>query len=163
MKLTINRPPCTSHCTFNSSALPGGRKAESCWREPEKVCLSPRPITPSSLSPFPVRFSTLWEAPTSVSWWTCTVSMKCKYLQSGTPQCDSSWLDLYALIWRSMLHVFLFYRIIWPHMVFSLWYLLFGFHLFELQVSSRPVHAEWDILQVCWIKKNVSCMKCFVF
>ncbi len=55
-------------------SLSGGQKVGCYWRGPEKVCLSPQQTTPSSPSPFPVKFSTLWEAPTSASWWTCTVS-----------------------------------------------------------------------------------------
>lgn len=55
-------------------SLSGGLKVGCCWRAPEKVCLSPRQITPSSLSLCPVRCSTLWGTPTSASWWTSTVS-----------------------------------------------------------------------------------------
>lgn len=54
--------------------LSGGQKAAFCWRVPERVCLSPQQITPSSPSRCPVKFSTLWGAPTSASWWTYTVS-----------------------------------------------------------------------------------------
>lgn len=55
-------------------SLSGGQKVASCSRGPERACLSLQLITPSSPSPCPVKFSTLWEAPTSASWWTCTVS-----------------------------------------------------------------------------------------
>lgn len=45
-----------------------------CCRVPGRACSPPRPTTPSSPSPSHVLFSTLWEKPTSASWWTFTVS-----------------------------------------------------------------------------------------
>lgn len=53
---------------------PGGLREAWCCRVPGRVCSPQRPTTPSSPSLSPVWFSTLWERPTSASWWTFTVS-----------------------------------------------------------------------------------------
>lgn len=122
---------------LHSAVLSGGRKAESCWREPGRVCLSPRQITPSSPSPFPVRFSTRWEAPTSVSWWTCTVSRTCQHSWASTVRLLSG-----GILFEEPRCVPPFCRITWPHTVGTLWFSFLSFHPCEHKLSSRPVHAE---------------------
>lgn len=70
----INGLFCSTWNPVKYVCLSGGQKAAFCWKVPERVCLSPQQITPSSPSRCPVKFSTLWGAPTSASWWTSTVS-----------------------------------------------------------------------------------------
>lgn len=61
---------------FHSPAclIPGGPRVAWCCRGPGRASSPPRPTTPSSPNPSPVRFSTPWGRPTSASWWTFTVS-----------------------------------------------------------------------------------------